>query len=474
MRVWVLFLMVVMGQATLAQAMPVTRYDIGQPDLVRLYVRLDGDDTRDGTTPQTALRTIRAAWQRIPMNETLTQGYHILVGAGQYLPEDAPNYWESRHGTAQHPILIEAEQGTGTAFLPNINAYDLRYTYFIALNIETDADPFHCEACDHILLRGNVLKGANPETYNTQETLKINQSQYIYLEDNDISGAWDNAIDLVAVQYGHILYNRIHNAGDWCAYAKGGSAFITVAYNTIFNCGTGGFTAGQGTGFQFMTAPFLQYEAYDIAFSHNFVYDTQGAGVGVQGGYNIRIDSNLFYRVGARSHLMEFVFGMRSCDGEAGDSERERCASYQAAGGWGNSVVADGNNFVRIPNKNVYVYNNVVYNPAPYRSEYQHFAIFAPYDGEYQADSGVPLPARADENLRIVNNLIWNGDANMPLGIEGGDWEGGCKDDNLVCNVAQLRQENTINTQEPLFDLPSGQFETLELPLAPVPVPAFE
>jgi hypothetical protein len=33
-----------------------------------------------------------------------------------------------------------------------------------------------------------------------QETVKVNQSRHIYIEDSRLSGAWDNVIDFVAVQ----------------------------------------------------------------------------------------------------------------------------------------------------------------------------------------------------------------------------------------------------------------------------------
>ena len=54
-----------------------------------------------------------------------------------------------------------------------------------------------------------------------QETIKVNQVKGMYIEDSNITGANDNAIDFVAVQYGHICRNKIWNA-DWCVYAKGG------------------------------------------------------------------------------------------------------------------------------------------------------------------------------------------------------------------------------------------------------------
>lgn len=41
---------------------------------------------------------------------------------------------------------------------------------------------------------------------------------------------------------------------------QGGSAYHIVARNTFNNCGTTGFGAGQGTAFQYMVPPWLQYE----------------------------------------------------------------------------------------------------------------------------------------------------------------------------------------------------------------------
>jgi hypothetical protein len=45
----------------------------------------------------------------------------------------------------------------------------------------------------------------------------------VYIESSTIGGAWDNAIDFVAVQYGHITGSKIHTGG-WCLYVKVGRA----------------------------------------------------------------------------------------------------------------------------------------------------------------------------------------------------------------------------------------------------------
>lgn len=471
-----LLLLVAGLRPALAQADVPLPYDTGTPVLQEIWVDpVNGRDEHSGDTPDQALATVSAAWGRIPAGVTLADtGYHIRLLPGTYPPDVLPNYWESRHGTFEYPIIIEAAGGRDSVSLAPVNIFDAHYLYFINVNFEAESDPFHCEACDHLLLRGTRIMGAEPETYNTQETVKINQSQHVYIEDSDISGAWDNAVDFVAVQYGHLLNNRIHNAGDWCLYAKGGSAYFHIEGNELYDCGTGGFTAGQGTGFQFMTEPWTQYEAYGIRFVNNRIHDTQGAGVGVQGGYNILIAGNTLYRVGERSHVMEFGFGSRSCDGTPGDEGRERCDQYQAGGGWGNSAVANGVNYVRIPNRNVFVYNNIIYNPPGFHSAYQHFFVPAPYDSPEQAGSSVPVPARADDNLQIRGNLIWNGDAGMPLGIEA-DYPAGCQADNPTCNETQLRADNAINTAEPrMIDPDNGDYRLVDESMVPVQtIPAF-
>lgn len=267
-------------------------YDPGSPTYTDYWVdAVNGNDSNNGTSPSTPLRTVTAAWNLIPQNTDLTTGFRINLQPGTYTAAMMPNYWENRHGTFNAPILFH---GNGTSpgqvvLSGDVNMYNSRYIYFENLTINRNGDALHCELCDHILLRNLVINGGAAQQ--AQETIKINQSQYIYIENSDISGAWDNAIDFVAVQYGHIVNNTIHNAGDWCAYAKGGSAYLLIEANRIYDCGTGGFTAGQGTGFQFMTPPWIQYEAYDIKVVNNLIYNVEGAGLGVNGGYNILLGS---------------------------------------------------------------------------------------------------------------------------------------------------------------------------------------
>jgi hypothetical protein len=431
-------------------------FDIGSPTLTDLWVDgTNGNDSNNGSSPTAAFRTIIAAWNQIPSNavETLTQGYRINIQPGTYAASTMPHYWEDRLGTFEKPVWIRGNgmNRSQVVLRGDVNMYNSSYIYFENLTISRNGDAFHCELCDHVLLRNIALNGGT----GAHETLKVNQSQYFYIEDSTLANAGDNVIDFVAVQYGHLVNSRISGGGDWCAYVKGGSAYILVESNVIHDCGTGGFTAGQGTGFQFMTPPWIQYEAYDVKFVNNVIYDTEGAGIGVNGGYNILMAYNTMYRVGSRSHVIEAVFGMRSCDGQPGDDPvRENCAAYLTQDGWGTTVVDNGSNHIHIPNKNVFIYNNIVYNPAGYRSQWSHFAIYEPRTNPNDSNNAGPDPAYADDNLQIKGNLIWNGPVSMPLGIED---TLACVESNTACNQNQLSTDNKINTIEPQFLSPQAR-----------------
>lgn len=425
-------------------------YDRGTPVVEDIWVDpVAGNDSNSGATRPAALRTLTEAWSRVPMGVTLsTTGYRILLTAGTYAQGDVPNYFESRHGTFANPVILEAADGPGTALLPALNIFDCRYLYLLGLHVsQGGGDVLHCELCDHFLLNGVTVRGTAPESYAVQETVKVNQSQHVYIEDSDISGAWDNSVDFVGVQYGHIQGNVIHDAGDWCLYTKGGSAYFRIEGNEFHDCGNGGYTAGQGTGFEYMTSPWLHYEAYDIRFVNNVIHDTDRAGMGVNGGYNILLAYNTLYRIGSFSHILELVYGLRSCDGITA-----QCAANLAAGGWGTS----GSGEERIPNRNVFVYNNVFYNPAPFQSTWQQFAIYGPVTPG--GSSNIPSPVRTDTGARIRGNVIWNGPLSHPLGIE--DSSEGCQPSNPTCNATQLVADNTINTIEPEFvNAAGGNFE---------------
>jgi hypothetical protein len=333
--------------------------------------------------------------------------------------------------------------------LPAINVFNCRRLYLEGLDLSAGGgDVAHFEACTHVLLRDCTIRGLGTiATYDVpQETLKANQCRFMYVERCDISGAWDNAIDFVAVQGGHVVASRVHRSGDWAMYAKGGSANIVVAGNEFYDAGTGGFTAGQGTGFEFMVAPWLTYEAESITFRNNVVHDVEGAAVGVNGGAEILIQNNVFYRVGARSHVIEVAFGSRTCDGNVA-----ACQARLALGGWGTTTVGGDE---PIPDRNVSIVDNVLLNPDGFMSQWQQF--FVPLPRTPTPGSNIPSPARADDGLLVARNVIWNGPADHPLGIE------------QPALAAAVRAGNALNTLRPvLVDPARGDYRVMAAPGIP-------
>ncbi len=433
---WWLFVV----HAALAQEWDPPAYEIGPVVVQDIWVDpVNGNDANSGATSNQAVRTVTEAWGRIPINQPLTNtGYRLRLLPGAHT--NTPNYWELRRGTPACPVILAAEGAPGGAILPDPNIFDCSHLYFLGVRFNKTAsggDGFHVELVEHVLLR-DCLITANGLGH---EGLKANQSRHLYIEGCDISGAEDNAIDFVAVQHGHIVRSRVHDAGDWALYVKGGSAQLVIEGNEVYDAGTGGITAGQGTGFEFMTSPWLHYEAYDIKIVNNIIHDTEGAGLGVNGGYNILLAHNTLYRVGERSHVIEVVHGMRGCDGATA-----ACESNRLAGGWGTAGAEEQ----YIPNRNVFIYNNVVYNPGPYQSQWQHFTIHGPRTPP--AGSNVASPSYADVNLRIRGNVIWNGPANHPV---LGD-SGGCMNGHPTCYEAQLVADNHINTLFPHFVAPAA------------------
>ena len=455
-------------------------YDIGTPVLRTIWVDpRKGRDGRSGATRSQAVRTLTAAWNRIPRGRALMRtGYRIMILPGTVTTSMSPNYWEDRHGTARFPILVQSARGASTVTLPSVNVYNTQYLYFVDLRFSSqDGDAIHCEKCDHFLVRNSVVRGMPPESGRIFDLLKINQSQHVYIEGNDISGASNSSLDFVAVEHGSILANRVHDAQDWCAWVKGGSAYIKVDGNEFYDCGTGGFTAGQGTGFQFMVAPWLMYEAYDVKITNNVAHDIEGAAFGVNGGYDVLIAYNTAYRVGGRDHLLEFVPGSRSCDGQPGDADRKGCTANLAQGGWGTTRVSDGENYVRIPNRHVFVYDNLIVNPPGEQSQWQQLMVAPPYSGQWQDGSHVAVPTLFDQDLRIAGNVIWDGPAGHPSGLGRDDT--GCAPDNPTCNEARYYADNAINSIEPQLVAPrAGNFTVAPSSAAAlsgraVPVPDF-
>jgi len=428
--------------STAGVAALVPDYDVGTPVLTELWVNpAGGSDANTGASRGQALATITEAWDRIPLTPS-GAGYRINLVAGTYPLASIPLWLEGYTGTRDYPIIMRAVDGRGTAVLQNVlNLFDCAFVYFIDFSVippePLGADVIHFAGSSDILLRGLTLDGSGNSGREAQEGLKMNQCQRVYVEECDISGGFDNGLDFVAVQYGHILRNRIHNAEDWCMYVKGGSAYFVVEGNEFHDSSNGGFAAGQGTTFDYMVAPWIHYEAYDVKFVNNVVHHTQGAGFGVHGGYNILIAHNTVYHCGANSHLAEVYYGNRIV------ADYAVANPLIAMGGW---APARGVFELFIPCRNVFIYNNLLYNPPGFQTAYTHFTVNTPQHPTVGA--GV-----ADDNLQIRGNVVWNGPSDWPVGVGGGS----CDEGHTTCSESAILANNWINSVEPELVNPAGR-----------------
>jgi len=446
-------------------------YDPGTPRLTDLWVdpNRGDDEANDGTCRARAFRTLHRAWMAIPADERLTRtGYRIRLGPGRY--EEDETYLDRRYGTYECPVIVEAADAPGTAVIGrDLHFFSCNYIYVQGLRTEPDngGDGLHFDACEFVLIRDCVIKAGPGDRRCGSEGLKVNQSAGVYVERCEIANGNNTALDFVATQGGHVRGCRLHDAGDWVAYVKGGSSDLLFEGNELYRGGGGGFTAGQGTGSQYLVAPSLTYEATAIRFVNNYVHDCEGAGLGVNGGKNILLAHNTLYRVGRRSHGIEVTFGRRSLDGTA---DQNIADTFLAWGGWTQNR-SGGEQW--IPCRDVYIYNNILHNPVGYRSEWRHLELTGPY--RENTNPRIPRPATVDENLRICGNVFWNGAPDLELGV--GEGTAGAAD-NPTCHAAQLVADNAINRIEPQWrDAAAGDFRLLAdcavSELQPVPVPPF-
>ena len=434
-------------------------YDTGTPKLENLWVDpVSGDDARTGATRAEALRTLTAAWARIPQDlAEAGHGVRLLLCTGEYDHENERQLLlEDRRGTFDCPLIVQSADEPLSAELPGVHFRRCRFLYLVGVKAAAPSNDrprsndtvLWFSSCDDVLVRGVTAVGLKWRGGQLPGiTLKANQCLRFYIEACDLSRARENTIDYVAVQHGHIVRNRLHHTLAECVYVKGGSAHHLIVGNEMSHAVNHGILAGQTTGFQYMVKPWLHYEAYDIKVVNNVIHDC-GSGLAVCGGYNILLAWNTCWRVGTSRDCVVVGLGGRGWIGSRPDNVDD----YFRAGGWCHP---SGELSFNIPNRNVLIANNVILNPDGFESRLAHFGISGPV--QTPAGSNLPNPARADENLRIGGNVIWNGPPDKPLLDDVEDVYHLAAKPTIDPDL--LVTHNTINTVRPdLVDPEHGDF----------------
>ncbi len=405
------------------------RFATGSPSLTDVFVSPSGDDSADGQTPATALRTLEAAWAKVP--PTLDKGYRIALLPGEYpcgVDEmtSCMNHFGDRHGALDRPLVLESVDAVGkptpgkATLRGGLDLANVDWVYLIGLRLvagganptnSSGNDVLHLAAGHHLLVRNVVAEGPpgrTDTTSNIQEVLKTNQVDDLYIEDSDLSGTFQTPVDIFSARRGHLLGNKIHGAGGRCAYLKGGSAYWIVAENELYDCREAGIQAGEGSTLNLMTAPYLHYEAYDIKVVNNVLHDIRGPGLSVAGGFDVLFAYNTLVRVGQPEPdhqwgMLQAVYGGRSCvvvdEFPSAAAASSKCHQYLELGAWGTAkagpLFETGGDW--IPNANVFVFDNLFYNPKGSPSEYL-LGVNGPLSLPADAKN-LPNPVRADNGL---------------------------------------------------------------------------
>lgn len=485
------------------------RYDVGSPSFTELFVAPGGDDAADGRTLATPLRTLDAAWGQVPSE--LDHAYRINLLPGSYPCGDdemnaCSNHFAGRHGTFEHPLVLRAVDAAGhpsagaATIRGGLDLADVRYVYLLGLKLvaggalptnSSGNDVLHLAGGDHLLVRDVVAvgpPGRTDTTSNIQEVLKTNQVDHLYVEDSDFSGTFQTPIDVFSGRHGHLLGNRVHGAGGRGVYLKGGSAYWVVAENEIYDVREAGIQAGEASTMNLMQPPWVHYEVYDLKIVDNVIHHVAGPGLSVAGGYDVLMAYNTLYAVGQSEAghdwgMAQWVHGGRSCvivdEYPSSSLASARCQALIDLGAWGTAkaggLFETGGDWV--PNANVFVFDNVLYNPAGSASAFV-FGVNGPLT--LPADArGFPQPSRTDENLVFKGNIVWNGGASeAALLASTGGGPIGCEDAHPTCAAARIIEGNTINLFEPaLVDPAHGDFRPVPggnvATAKAVPIPAF-
>ncbi len=479
-------IMLWVGFSSIIEAQNFDFYNSGSPILQQLYVNaITGNDENSGLSPSQAVRTLQAALDLTPVNTTVT-GFQINLAAGVYPYDEAhSNYYSDHHGSFHCPLILK---GTGNRSEVKItgglmlNNFD--YIYIQNLTIESGEEVgaynsnnvLHIENSRHVLVRNLVIKGDTltvGEDNPIQEDVKTNQVQHFYLDSCHIVGTRQTAVDLVSTQYGYVRRCNIHRSGGRGMYMKGGSAYLLISENQIYDAREAGIQTGEGTLFAAMVAPWIHYECYDVKVVNNVIHDIFGAGLAVAGGFNVLMAHNTLYRIGLdrddgwgliSSSLVDIVHGSRShfIIDEIGEEATQNITNqFHEWGGWGpwrpEDVGAGGD---WIPNQNINIYNNIFYNPPGSGTHYNHIRVNGPVNPDLSTN--IPIPSNTDNGVYFAGNIIWNQciEPDAFTGSTNGS-EPGCISGSS-CDLTTILAQNFVNTIQPQLTNPAqGDFRPL-------------
>ncbi|WP_221074900.1 right-handed parallel beta-helix repeat-containing protein [Agarivorans aestuarii] len=309
---------------------------------------------------------------------------------------------------------------------------DISGGYFYAVSMHVRWKGGWQDGVSKVVLSRNLIHGSG------RDAIKINPYVWdVLIERNRIfnSGLRDSknaeGIDAVNAHGITIQDNYFKDTATNSVYVKGGSSNIVIQRNLSENAGVAGILAGFDTSPQFFDKKRnpRMFEARDVRIENNIVIDSNGAGIGVYSGENIRVVNNTVLNA-ATSYHAPVYFGLSFQDK---DPEAKRP-----------------------PSRNVLIYNNVF---SSIRTDDVVFEIRHLHHAELGPLSSLVGRVISDNNIYISegDGIYFN---DMRVGIQskiGGldEWRQHCECD-FDSEVGLVDVEISSVKNIPLFSKPSN------------------
>jgi hypothetical protein len=247
-----------------------------------VHVAPDGDDSRDGASPETAVRSTLAALR------LASPGTEIRFAPGRYAGEGVCTYFEDLRGDAARPIVLRSAGGPRAAELDcgRTSAMMLvraRYVAVDGLDIHGAPDGAHVfnfasgeapyvELTEHVVVHRSYLHDAG------RHAIKFSQSRNVTLVDDELAFSRENdlLVSFVAVDDVIVAGCHAHDGGSF-NQIKGGSRRSLWYRNVVERTGFGLLVGGDCTGRAFLVHPDAEAEAEGVRAWGNVMIETARA-----------------------------------------------------------------------------------------------------------------------------------------------------------------------------------------------------
>ncbi len=193
----------------------------GAASATEYFVATNGNDANPGTIDQ--------PWQHVAYGvQQLSAGDTLNVRAGVY---DEHLYIDTVNGEPGAYITIQSYDGDLAAVLTDyVDFYARQYMKLIGFEISGGTNTVHIEPGRKLNPRSQYIYIQRCYVHDSEggDAIKVNQSDYIFIEDCEVVRGADQVIDFVWVNHSAVRRSYLHDFLDAGFYCKGGSLYDVV------------------------------------------------------------------------------------------------------------------------------------------------------------------------------------------------------------------------------------------------------